>query len=766
MIDADLWRSASHRNMLAHLAGPIRAGAIDDALPIDGDGKIVVDHATREPLVVIGPAGDLGARTLTVTVTREGGAEGFINGTLTFADWTERGAYLPAYRPDVDAVLRSAGSFTLALAATFSDADGTTSGVAAGDLGAVLEARIVEGVAGRMAVLLAAEKARVRRELGVVAASRRIETARAGALDRIGAELGVRRFSSVLAYDPATKSISEAHLASDGSPVLEPDPSYRRRLALYRPLQRANRSGVLAALGLRGEVGFGLDEADDIFAVTAVSIGVDGPFRDDFLAHVRAAYLVWLERAPNADAAHDARFLPADRTAATTDLRDRLSAAFKVPADGAVAPVLASTLDTIGKAAAALGLPMPLTVKRAQDSAGGSRYELGLGVDLERPAPADLAAAAAAIRDPGFVMPRDLALAGVLAAVRAALDADGEDAGGAWLFGPCGARTVHELDASTVYLSHLPVSGLVIEGPTTAAAGAATGFTARFLAPGDAGLNAALAASLATAAAAWTGAGNAPWTEVAPAAAGPVLATATTHGPADPVFTVFAGAGLPNTGDAAATVGRLQTLPGELWAVLTLAAPDAAELIAGGPDAIDRLSKLVAVLRPAGVVSVLPLVTSAGEVLLVAAAIGLPEAGLNLADRRATGFRWYTVPIQGPGASVGAIGSRTTFEARGPGVFALVCVGYASRGKTTPYEVAVTLPDGALLDLEGYEFAMNALEQVHPMGVMFSTYRLRREHVDLDGDGTADPLPVVLSRTYRRFRFERDRGQSPVEADV
>jgi len=124
------------------------------------------------------------------------------------------------------------------------------------------------------------------------------------------------------------------------------------------------------------------------------------------------------------------------------------------------------------------------------------------------------------------------------------------------------------------------------------------------------------------------------------------------------------------------------------------------------------------------------------------------------------------VPIQGPGASVGAIGSRTTFEARGPGVFALVCVGYASRGKTTPYEVAVTLPDGALLDLEGYEFAMNALEQVHPMGVMFSTYRLRREHVDLDGDGTADPLPVVLSRTYRRFRFERDRGQSPVEADV
>ena len=237
--------------------------------------------------------------------------------------------------------------------------------------------------------------------------------------------------------------------------------------------------------------------------------------------------------------------------------------------------------------------------------------------------------------------------------------------------------------------------------------------------------------------------------------------------PDHPIYLAFAAAGIPSNPDPAAVAARLQPVPAELWTVLQLAQPDATLALTGSPAAIDMLRAAVSTLRTAGVVSLLAVVNKSRQILLVVSVIGLPEAGLNLADRRATGFRWYVVPIGGnAGASVSAVGSRTTFVADGPGVYAIACVGYASRGKTSPYEVAVTLPDGELLDLEGYEFTMNALDEAHPMGVMFNTFGLRQRHVDLDGDGTADPLPPQLARTFRHFRFERDLGESPVNLDT
>jgi hypothetical protein len=99
-------------------------------------------------------------------------------------------------------------------------------------------------------------------------------------------------------------------------------------------------------------------------------------------------------------------------------------------------------------------------------------------------------------------------------------------------------------------------------------------------------------------------------------------------------------------------------------------------------------------------------------VLLVAGALGLPEAGLNLNGRRATGFRWFVVPIHPSGgepATIRAIGSRTQLVAQRPGLFAVVCVGYARRALTDPYEVRVELPGEATLTLEQYEYLMNLL---------------------------------------------------------
>ncbi len=151
--------------------------------------------------------------------------------------------------------------------------------------------------------------------------------------------------------------------------------------------------------------------------------------------------------------------------------------------------------------------------------------------------------------------------------------------------------------------------------------------------------------------------------------------------------------------------------------------------------------------------------TNAGDVLLVVSVIGLPEAGINLSERRATGFRWYVVPIQGPGGEVQPVGSRSAFVVRAQGLAALVAIGYARRGNVDPYEYRVDLPDGTLLTVQQYEFLMNVLDHTYPMGVEVNTFDIRHHHVDLDGDGVADPLPPTISRTYRQFVRLRQRGE-------
>lgn len=56
---------------------------------------------------------------------------------------------------------------------------------------------------------------------------------------------------------------------------------------------------------------------------------------------------------------------------------------------------------------------------------------------------------------------------------------------------------------------------------------------------------------------------------------------------------------------------------------------------------------------------------------------------------------------------------------------------------------------------------MNLLEQSHAAGVEVNTHRIRKLHVDLDGDGVAEPLGPALARTYRQFHRPRLRGEPP-----
>ena len=154
-----------------------------------------------------------------------------------------------------------------------------------------------------MLYLLGAEKQRLRRLARELASMRLLAGARDNALDRVGADLGVPRFSDTLAF-------RSGEIVTDVR--REPDDEYRRRLGVYRPWLRPTKArllellngpdaptsantGPLAALGLAAR--FTLDEDDTDFAVAISIVGVDDPaYRAGFLQFVRSTLLVWPPR--------------------------------------------------------------------------------------------------------------------------------------------------------------------------------------------------------------------------------------------------------------------------------------------------------------------------------------------------------------------------------------------------------------------------------------------------------------------------------------
>lgn len=164
-------------------------------------------------------------------------------------------------------------------------------------------------------------------------------------------------------------------------------------------------------------------------------------------------------------------------------------------------------------------------------------------------------------------------------------------------------------------------------------------------------------------------------------------------------------------------------------------------------------------LRANGISAALPLVLAGGAVVLVVAVIGLPQSGVNLSGQPSTGFRWYDVPIDGPGGIIQTVGAQTTLLPTSEGLSALVAVGYARVGLTDPYEYRPELPDGVVLSPPQYELLMNLLELATPVGVRVNTYSIRKQHVDLNGDGQPDDLDPTVSRTYRKFRRRRHLGE-------
>jgi hypothetical protein len=755
--------------MIEHLSGPFSAGAVDSRVTPGPGGRLTVDWLTREPVLLVAPKASLGgnlAWRLEPVLDPDGTAAALT--PLEFVPWTEADAFLPLYRPPANPETHVAAPFTIALRLNLVAADGAVTPVPVAEIADRIELRLIEGVMGRMIYLLGAEKHRLRRLGRLLAAMRLLEFARGDGLDRTGAELGVARFSeqiSVVANQIVTATRTE------------PDPEYRRRLRLYRPWLLPTRGRVLELLNgpgddvdpnrsALGEMGlrerFRLREEDNEFAVAIHLVATAAPLRDNFLQYIRRTHLVHPEDTPAANTVHLEHYLPSRQKGQVNQLRTRLRERFSWVGGAAVASMLATALDRVARCRTALGEAAPWKVLRAQDSGGGSRYELGLGVDIAAPAAAELDRMADRLRQaerpPGE--PDISALLGTMTPRSAAQDPEGR-----WLLEPCGLRTVHRLGGNRVYLSHLPTSGMAITGPSVAAVDNQADLEVRYHAPGDPGKNLVLDAGLRGAEAAWLAEGGPAWARIPDAQAHARWQAAGPRPANDPGLGIIKAAGLPALENPAPVVERLRRLPEELVETIRLANPHALRITAGQPAAADELRRLAGHLRAQGLSSVLPLIIGPAEVLLMVGVIGLPEAGINLSERRAAGFRWYVVPIQGPEGRIKVLGSRTTLVPGDTGLSAVVAIGYARRGGTDPYEFRVELPESARLNLVQYEFLMNVLDHAHPMGIEVNTFSIRKQHVDLDGDGRPEPLPTAIARTFRPFRRRRQRGEQSFGAE-
>jgi hypothetical protein len=290
---------------------------------------------------------------------------------------------------------------------------------------------------------------------------------------------------------------------------------------------------------------------------------------------------------------------------------------------------------------------------------------------------------------------------------------------------------------------------------------------ARYHAPGDPGSNVVLSLGLDAALNGWQQAGGSAWTPLTDAQADAKWGQAAAQAQNAPALQAFRKADLPALTDPQPVVAKLRTLPSELLDTVQLSATQS-QAIVGGADvdaAAADLRGIVGQLKAQRLTSALPLVTGAGEVLLVVGTMPLPVAGINLFEQIGSSFRWYVVPLEGSPGEVRAVGSSTQLVPGGQGLFALVALGYARRGLTDPYEFEVRLPPGALLTLEQYEFLMNFLDHSYPAGVRVNTWTIRQDHVDVKGDGKVSALDPTISRTYRAFRRTRERGEQSVTLD-
>jgi len=762
-------------NVLGSLHGPLASGAVTTPLRPTGAGRISVNWTSRRPVVLAILKAPLGTESVVIDTTLHPGHGPKVVSSCRFESYSEGGASLPIYAPNVANGIDSIGNFTLGLKASIVPENGAPTAIPTAQLSLYFRFEMVEGNVGKMLLALLEEKTRIRRQVRELAAMKQLANARRDALDRIGAGLGVLRFQDDLAYDTVKDEVLTVILKDgDGNPTLEPDADYARRLGVYRPFLLSSRArfqetlngdgedtdpnrGQLSGLGLTSR--FKIQEENNPFALAFRIVGVgSGAPRMNFLNYIRNDVLIWIPNTSQANHAHNARYLPETTHDRIEQLRARLRDSYHYPIEGAVAPMLANALDRFGRVLKALGVTQKTTIHRAQADAEGSRYEFGLGVDIFPLTAGDLDDVVARINNPNrAITGDDEAEALITVALAAPPVPAAQDRDASWLLKACGFQTIHRLSATSVYISHLPTLGLKVDGPTTVAVGGTATYEAHFYPPEDAAVNVVLFSGLNAARAAWVTAGHTGWTQLTTAQGLTAWGTAIPQASNANSLQVFAAAGLPAVANPTSLINSIKNVPADMLATITLDTALSGQILAGQPAAIMALTSLTTLLTQHSLASAVPLVTNTNQVLLVVSVLGLPQVGVNLNERRTSGFRWYAVPLGGNG-TVKAIGSGTTLQGTDAGAMALVCLGYVRQGFADPYEVKIDLPEGETITLKEYEFLMNTLEQLCPIGVEINTYSIRQNHVDLAGDGIAKPLKPSVFRTYRSFRRRRLRG--------
>jgi hypothetical protein len=487
-LDPDGPRSLSLSNLSDHLTGPFAAGARLEPIALDAAGQARVTWE-REPLLLLCLDVDLLMAGLDVTVTiappdPAGAPAG--SASLHFAPFTERGATLPVWPFGPGSPALDAAAVTVAARSSGPDGDAD---LPPDRVAASVSLLLAEGLTARVAYLMGAEKAALRRAAREVTSARSLALARSGSLDRHGADLGVARFTDRLVgtAGPPPQISTAPRLEPDGR---EPDQDYRRRLAAMRSWAVPTAAGLAEAVngpgsagdppagwlaGLGGAVRIEIIEQTNPLAigVLLVPTGGTGP-RDDFLAALRRDRLVRAVSSAQADADVAARMLTADQRADLAATRAQLAAGYtfegEAASDPALSDGLARSLLLAAQVRAALGDATTWAITRVQDPAGGARYELGLGCDVMLPAAdqAEQLRAAAAARPGGPANPDTLA--GVLAAASAAASASGPDPSLRWLLQVCGLRTIVPASGTAMFLSTLPMLGLQVTGPATVSA--------------------------------------------------------------------------------------------------------------------------------------------------------------------------------------------------------------------------------------------------------------------------------------------------------
>lgn len=737
------------------------------------NGSFAATGSYRQPVFLVRLRRALGAEAVVVKPSVNGETQR----DVVFAPFSGEGTLLCAYRPQLQEGEDGTGAFTVdvdvcrvinetrhdhlpEVGAVLSNADAAE----------LIEGVVLEGLMARVLYLATLEKQRVIRVSREMDACRYLELAYADGLDAIGRDVGVARRSDRDESDAEYR----ARLAIYTSWLLPTPAGFSEALngaeALNGPEENGPaNAGLLSKVGVTDRFEIVEDINELSVATKLVYAGVNGKKAwNNFHAEIQASHLVDLDKPLP-------KQLPDSRRERYEVIRKRLNNEVK-RLDAKVrrlAPLTASTLDRAVRLMRALAYNGDIVLVRAYDSDGGSAYELGLSVDVK---PFDAAALTAMSKRVNEVKGD----AEIVALARSLTPRDpADDPLGAWLFEPCGFRTVHAVDKDRVLLSPLPSFGQWIDGDSEVKG--QTTYEARYHASGTAtGVHVRVSESLdeATSLFADNGYGALPNVLTSAQLTDTLQKLSAVAAPARPgILAESEAAGLV-AHDAQVFSTSLRNNM-NLDQVAALEIPKAAvEALAGGNGVKLRsaLNDRTQALLEAGFYSTAGVWDDANARLLVFASVSqLPASVTKIGEAPTATYYWYSTPVpsMAPGQEKSIFlkqnrGGRATVANRSDGLSLLVCIGYARRGLADPFEVKIKLEDaGTILNAGQYAYLMNLLETLYPVGIEINTYDIRRYHVDSDGDGKPEFLTSRASRTYYRYRSRRpfSRGRSTRGSD-